>query len=153
MNPERSERIEIPVLPLRDVVVYPHMVIPLFVGREKSIRCLEAAMDHDKKIMLVAQKEASTDEPGVNDLFTVGTVASILQMLKLPDGTVKVLVEGLQRARISALSDSVLAFLRCLIMASISRRKRSISTRRRLTNASRKCWFAPLSASLKAISS
>ena len=73
MNPERSERIEIPVLPLRDVVVYPHMVIPLFVGREKSIRCLEAAMDHDKKIMLVAQKEASTDEPGVNDLFTVGT--------------------------------------------------------------------------------
>lgn len=81
MNPERSERIEIPVLPLRDVVVYPHMVIPLFVGREKSIRCLEAAMDHDKKIMLVAQKEASTDEPGVNDLFTVGTVASILQML------------------------------------------------------------------------
>ena len=106
MNPERSERIEIPVLPLRDVVVYPHMVIPLFVGREKSIRCLEAAMDHDKKIMLVAQKEASTDEPGVNDLFTVGTVASILQMLKLPDGTVKVLVEGLQRARISALSDN-----------------------------------------------
>lgn len=83
MNPERSERIEIPVLPLRDVVVYPHMVIPLFVGREKSIRCLEAAMDHDKKIMLVAQKEASTDEPGVNDLFTVGTVASILQMLNL----------------------------------------------------------------------
>ncbi|HFI1606665.1 TPA: endopeptidase La [Enterobacter hormaechei] len=105
MNPERSERIEIPVLPLRDVVVYPHMVIPLFVGREKSIRCLEAAMDHDKKIMLVAQKEASTDEPGVNDLFTVGTVASILQMLKLPDGTVKVLVEGLQRARITTLSD------------------------------------------------
>ncbi|MBS4580201.1 LON peptidase substrate-binding domain-containing protein [Klebsiella pneumoniae] len=95
MNPERSERIEIPVLPLRDVVVYPHMVIPLFVGREKSIRCLEAAMDHDKKIMLVAQKEASTDEPGVNDLFTVGTVASILQMLKLPDGTVKALVSCL----------------------------------------------------------
>jgi ATP-dependent Lon protease len=106
MNPERSERIEIPVLPLRDVVVYPHMVIPLFVGREKSIRCLEAAMDHDKKILLVAQKEASTDEPGVNDLFSVGTVASILQMLKLPDGTVKVLVEGLQRARITTLSDS-----------------------------------------------
>jgi ATP-dependent Lon protease len=143
MNPERSERIEIPVLPLRDVVVYPHMVIPLFVGREKSIRCLEAAMDHDKKIMLVAQKEASTDEPGVNDLFTVGTVASILQMLKLPDGTVKVLVEGLQRARI----------LRCLITASISRRKQSTLIRRRLTNASRKCWFAPRSASLKAISS
>ncbi|KAA1445753.1 endopeptidase La, partial [Escherichia coli] len=106
MNLERSERIEIPVLPLRDVVVYPHMVIPLFVGREKSIHCLEAAMDHDKQIMLVAQKEASTDEPGVNDLFSVGTVASILQMLKLPDGTVKVLVEGLKRARITTLTDN-----------------------------------------------
>ncbi|SFN92068.1 endopeptidase La [Xenorhabdus japonica] len=106
MNPERSERIEIPVLPLRDVVVYPHMVIPLFVGREKSIHCLEAAMEHDKQVMLVAQKEASTDEPGVNDLFSVGTVASVLQMLKLPDGTVKVLVEGLQRARITTLTDN-----------------------------------------------
>ncbi|WP_387689678.1 endopeptidase La [Photorhabdus sp. RM71S] len=106
MNLERSERIEIPVLPLRDVVVYPHMVIPLFVGREKSIHCLEVAMDHDKQIMLVAQKEASTDEPGVNDLFSVGTVASILQMLKLPDGTVKVLVEGLKRARITTLTDN-----------------------------------------------
>lgn len=106
MNVERSERIEIPVLPLRDVVVYPHMVIPLFVGREKSIRCLEVAMDHDKKVMLVAQKEASTDEPGINDLFSVGTVSSILQMLKLPDGTVKVLVEGLIRARIVELADS-----------------------------------------------
>ena len=136
MNPERSERIEIPVLPLRDVVVYPHMVIPLFVGREKSIRCLEAAMDHDKKIMLVAQKEASTDEPGVNDLFTVGTVASILQMLKLPDGTVKVLVEGLQRARISA-----------------SLRKRSTLTRLLLMSANRKCWCVLLSASSKATSS
>ena len=74
MNPERPERIEIPVLPLRDVVVYPHMVIPLFVGREKSIHCLEAAMNDNKQIMLVAQKDASTDEPGVNDLFSVGTV-------------------------------------------------------------------------------
>ncbi|HCM64624.1 MAG TPA: endopeptidase La [Morganella sp. (in: Bacteria)] len=106
MNPERAERIEIPVLPLRDVVVYPHMVIPLFVGREKSIHCLETAMDMDKKVLLVAQKEASTDEPGVNDLFSVGTVASVLQMLKLPDGTVKVLVEGLQRAHIKTLSDN-----------------------------------------------
>lgn len=111
MNPERSERIEIPVLPLRDVVVYPHMVIPLFVGREKSIHSLEAAMDHDKQVMLVAQKEASTDEPGVNDLFSVGTVASIIQMLKLPDGTVKVLVEGLRRARISSLTDNGEYFL------------------------------------------
>ena len=106
MNPESPECIEIPVLPLRDVVVYPHMVIPLFVGREKSIRCLESAMDHDKKIMLVAQREASMDEPGINDLFSVGTVASVLQMLKLPDGTVKVLVEGLQRAHIMTLIDN-----------------------------------------------
>ncbi len=111
MNPERSERIEIPVLPLRDVVVYPHMVIPLFVGREKSIHSLEAAMDHDKQVMLVAQKEASTDEPGVNDLFAVGTVASVIQMLKLPDGTVKVLVEGLKRARITSLTDNGEYFL------------------------------------------
>lgn len=106
MNSERPERIEIPVLPLRDVVVYPHMVIPLFVGRERSIRCLEASSEHDKKILLVAQKEASTDEPTINDLFTVGTVASVLQMLKLPDGTVKVLVEGLKRARITMLADN-----------------------------------------------
>ncbi|MGF1766015.1 endopeptidase La [Enterovibrio makurazakiensis] len=100
MNLERSERIEIPVLPLRDVVVYPHMVIPLFVGRDKSIRCLEAAMDNDKQILLVAQKDAATDDPSIADLYEVGTVASILQLLKLPDGTVKVLVEGLQRAEI-----------------------------------------------------
>ncbi|NGO00153.1 endopeptidase La [Grimontia sp. S25] len=100
MNLERSERIEIPVLPLRDVVVYPHMVIPLFVGRDKSIRCLEAAMDNDKQILLVAQKDAATDDPSISDLYKVGTVASILQLLKLPDGTVKVLVEGLQRAEI-----------------------------------------------------
>ncbi|HGE5991190.1 TPA: endopeptidase La [Vibrio cholerae] len=101
MNLERSERIEIPVLPLRDVVVYPHMVIPLFVGREKSIQCLEAAMDNSKQVLLVAQKKAETDEPKVADLFEVGTVATILQLLKLPDGTVKVLVEGQQRAKIT----------------------------------------------------
>jgi len=106
MTSERSEHIDIPVLPLRDVVVYPHMVIPLFVGREKSIRCLESAMDNDKKILLVAQKEATTDEPSIDDLFTVGTVASVLQMLKLPDGTVKVLVEGVQRATLTSLDDS-----------------------------------------------
>ncbi|MCR3755080.1 MAG: Lon protease [Candidatus Westeberhardia cardiocondylae] len=100
-----SEKIEIPVLPLRDVVVYPNMIIPLFVGREKSIRCLEISMNNDKKIMLVAQKEASNDNPGVDDLFSVGTVSCILQMLKLPDGTVKVLVEGLARAKIITLSD------------------------------------------------
>lgn len=106
MNTKQIERIDIPVLPLRDVVVYPHMVIPLFVGREKSIRCLESAMDSDKRIMLVAQKEASTDEPGISDLFLVGTISTILQMLKLPDGTVKVLVEGLSRAKIIELTDT-----------------------------------------------
>ncbi len=100
MTLERSDRIEIPVLPLRDVVVYPHMVIPLFVGREKSIRCLEAAMEQNKQILLVAQKEAAEEEPKLDDLHCVGTVATILQLLKLPDGTVKVLVEGLQRAKI-----------------------------------------------------
>ncbi|MFC5077052.1 Lon protease [Vibrio thalassae] len=105
MNLERSERIEIPVLPLRDVVVYPHMVIPLFVGREKSINCLEAAMDNDKQVLLVAQKEADTEEPKIDDLFTTGTVATILQLLKLPDGTVKVLVEGQQRAKINNYRD------------------------------------------------
>ncbi|GAB1046010.1 MAG: endopeptidase La [Shewanella algae] len=99
MTLEREARIELPVLPLRDVVVYPHMVIPLFVGREKSIRCLETAMAQDKQIILVAQRDADLDEPGIDDIFDVGTVASILQLLKLPDGTVKVLVEGGKRAR------------------------------------------------------
>lgn len=90
----------IPVLPLRDVVVYPHMVIPLFVGRDKSIKALEAAMENDKQILLVAQKSASQDEPETDDLYNIGTISSILQLLKLPDGTVKVLVEGNERARI-----------------------------------------------------
>ncbi|MEE8342853.1 MAG: endopeptidase La, partial [Gammaproteobacteria bacterium] len=90
-----------PVLPLRDVVVYPHMVIPLFVGREKSIRALDVAMQHSKKILLVAQKSAEVDDPQVDDIHRVGTVASILQLLKLPDGTVKVLVEGTERAQIT----------------------------------------------------
>jgi ATP-dependent Lon protease len=100
MTKERENRIEMPVLALRDVVVYPHMVIPLFVGREKSIRCLEAAMDKDKQIFLVAQKDAGVDEPSIDDIFSVGTIATILQLLKLPDGTVKVLVEGNQRGKI-----------------------------------------------------
>ena len=90
----------IPVLPLRDVVVYPHMVIPLFVGREKSIRALEAAMDHDKRILLVAQKSAEVDDPQTTDIHEIGTLSTILQLLKLPDGTVKVLVEGAERASI-----------------------------------------------------
>jgi ATP-dependent Lon protease len=93
-----------PVLPLRDVVVYPHMAIPLFVGREKSIAALSAAMQDDKRILLVAQRTADKDDPGADDLYEVGTLASVLQMLKLPDGTVKVLVEGAQRARIRELA-------------------------------------------------
>jgi ATP-dependent Lon protease len=93
----------VPVLPLRDVVVYPHMVIPLFVGREKSIQALDVAMRADKRIMLVAQKQADVDDPKADDLYRIATVATILQLLKLPDGTVKVLVEGVDRARIDKL--------------------------------------------------
>ncbi|ATZ72412.1 endopeptidase La [Idiomarina sp. X4] len=106
MSEERTEQLTMPVLPLRDVVVYPHMVIPLFVGREKSIRCLQAAMDADKQVFLAAQKDASIDEPEKDDIYQVGTVATILQLLKLPDGTVKVLVEGKQRAQLDELKDS-----------------------------------------------
>ncbi|HSG02342.1 MAG TPA: endopeptidase La [Marinobacterium sp.] len=102
-NAHNSPALELPVLPLRDVVVYPHMVIPLFVGRQKSIQALEEAMLRDKQILLVAQRSASEDEPRMSDLFENGTVATILQMLKLPDGTVKVLVEGEYRARIDTL--------------------------------------------------
>ncbi len=94
-----------PLLPLRDVVVFPHMVIPLFVGRPKSIKALEVAMEAGKHIMLVAQKSAAKDEPGPEDLYRIGSVANILQMLKLPDGTVKVLVEGIQRAEIVSITD------------------------------------------------
>ncbi len=96
----------IAVLPLRDVVVYPHMVIPLFVGRDKSIKALEASMDQGKKILLVAQKSAAQDDPEQDDIYEIGTVSSILQLLKLPDGTVKVLVEGSQRAAISRFTDN-----------------------------------------------
>ena len=92
--------LKLPLLPLRDVVVYPQMVVPLFVGREKSIRALDAAMADDKQILLVAQTQADVDDPGAESLYPVGTVSSILQMLRLPDGTVKVLVEGGQRANV-----------------------------------------------------
>ncbi|MGF6211377.1 endopeptidase La [Comamonas sp. 4034] len=96
---------ELPMLPLRDVVVFPHMVIPLFVGRPKSIKALETAMEADRKIMLVAQKTAAKDDPSVADMFDVGCVSTILQMLKLPDGTVKVLVEGVQRAQVVEIAE------------------------------------------------
>ena len=101
-----SDPITLPLLPLRDVVVFPHMVIPLFVGRPKSIKALEAAMEQGRQIMLVAQKAAGKDEPKADDMFEVGCVSSILQMLKLPDGTVKVLVEGVQRANTRTITET-----------------------------------------------
>ncbi len=96
---------ELPVLPLRDVVVYPHMVIPLFVGREKSVRALDMAMEGDKRILLVAQRSPDTDDPQTGDLYSIGTVATVLQLLKLPDGTIKVLVEGVMRAEVTNFSE------------------------------------------------
>ncbi len=95
-----AHQLDLPLLPLRDVVVYPHMVLPLFVGRERSIKALQSAMDGGKEILLVAQKVASEDEPRPSELYEIGTIATILQLLKLPDGTVKVLIEGGQRARV-----------------------------------------------------
>jgi len=95
-----------PVLPLRDIVVFPHMIVPLFVGRDKSVRALESVMKDDKQILLVTQKNAAQDDPSQTDIFTVGTVGTVLQLLKLPDGTVKVLVEGGQRARITKFADN-----------------------------------------------
>jgi len=100
-----SETNVFPVLPLRDIVVFPHMIVPLFVGRERSVRALEDVMKDDRQILLVAQKNAAQDDPGTGDIFSVGTVSTILQLLKLPDGTVKVLVEGGQRASISRFTD------------------------------------------------
>jgi ATP-dependent Lon protease len=90
----------VPLIPLRDIIIFPYMVVPLFVGREKSIKALEQAMGNDKNILLAAQKQAKTDEPKPEDIYEVGTLGSILQLLRLPDGTVKVLVEGKRRARI-----------------------------------------------------
>jgi len=101
-----AQRLTLPLLPLRDVVVFPHMVIPLFVGRPRSIRALEAAMEGGKNIMLAAQKSASKDDPTPEDVYEIGCLATILQMLKLPDGTVKVLVEGTQRARVLSIEDA-----------------------------------------------
>ena len=105
-TPLPATPIDLPLLPLRDVVVFPHMVIPLFVGRPKSIKALEMAMEADRRIMLVAQKAAAKDEPSVSDMFEVGCISTILQMLKLPDGTVKVLVEGQQRALVDAVHEA-----------------------------------------------
>src|SRR5690625_1443647 len=101
-----KEPIELPLLPLRDVVVFPHMVIPLFVGRPRSIKALELAMENENTILLVAQKTASKEDPTPEDMYEIGCAASILQMLKLPDGTVKVLVEGVERARIEEVTEN-----------------------------------------------
>jgi ATP-dependent Lon protease len=98
---EYAPSIELPVLPLRDIVVFPHMIVPLFVGRDKSVRALEDVMQDDKQILLVTQKNAGEDDPAPEDIYEIGTVATVLQLLKLPDGTVKVLVEGVQRARVA----------------------------------------------------
>ena len=106
LTKQPAELTTFPLLPLRDVVVFPHMVIPLFVGRPKSIKALDVAMEAGKHILLVAQKSAAKDEPGAEDLYDIGSVATILQMLKLPDGTVKVLVEGTQRAQILRIEDA-----------------------------------------------
>ena len=106
-KPQRAARGDtLAVLPLRDIVVFPHMIVPLFVGREKSVRALEAVMKDDKQILLIAQKNATQDDPSVDDIYRVGTVSTILQLLKLPDGTVKVLVEGGKRAKITGFKET-----------------------------------------------
>src|SRR6266545_1656164 len=103
--PQPGEIRAYPVLPLRDIVVFPHMIVPLFVGREKSIRALEEVMRNDTFILLATQKNASDDDPATDAIYEVGTLASVLQLLKLPDGTVKVLVEGAERARVVKYTD------------------------------------------------
>src|SRR3972149_3337186 len=96
----KKDRMVVPLIPLRDIIIFPYMVVPLFVGREKSIKALELAMGSDKSILLAAQKKATTEEPGSDDIYETGTRGTILQLLRLPDGTVKVLVEGKRRAKI-----------------------------------------------------
>ncbi|MFP7723706.1 endopeptidase La [Lysobacter sp. A3-1-A15] len=127
-DPTERDLLELPVLPLRDVVVFPHMVIPLFVGRDKSIRALDLAMEADKRILLVAQKSADTDDPGADDLYDVGTLAHVLQLLKLPDGTIKVLVEGVARVKVGDVQerDGVLAGQAHVVEPVLDREEREI---------------------------
>src|SRR6202795_2970751 len=99
-DPPRPGAVRVPLLPLRDIIVFPHMVVPLFVGRQRSIRALEEAMNKQKFILLAAQKEAKTNDPTEEDIYRVGTLGSIIQLLRLPDGTVKVLIEGKRRVKI-----------------------------------------------------
>lgn len=124
--------VELPLLPLRDVVVYPHMVIPLFVGREKSIEALEAAMTGDKQILLLAQKNPADDDPGEDGLYRMGTVATVLQLLKLPDGTVKVLVEGEQRGQVERFIEEeghIRAAVQAIDDANVGEREAEVFTR------------------------
>ena len=113
-----GSRETIPVLPLRDIVVFPHMIVPLFVGREKSIKALEEVMREDKRILLVAQKNPADDDPASDAVYEVGTLAQVLQLLKLPDGTVKVLVEGSDRARVHAFAARADFFEGCTLLKS-----------------------------------
>ena len=128
MSIPQPATVDLPVLPLRDVVVFPHMVIPLFVGRDKSIRALDLAMEGDKQVLLVAQKSAETDDPGAEDLHPVGTLAQVLQLLKLPDGTIKVLVEGVVRASIDSVRevDGTLAGTATVVEAGEDREPREV---------------------------
>ncbi|MGV0005662.1 MAG: LON peptidase substrate-binding domain-containing protein, partial [Candidatus Porifericomitaceae bacterium WSBS_2022_MAG_OTU9] len=129
---ELSQEHWFPMLPLRDVVVFPHMVIPLFVGRDKSVNALQKAMHNNKQVVLTTQKKADVDEPGEEDLYSHGTLANILQMLKLPDGTLKVLIEGVQRVQlmhILAQKDHYTAQIMPLDSAEIDERESEIMVR------------------------
>src|SRR5215813_2520929 len=110
-DPPRPGAVRVPLLPLRDIIVFPHMVVPLFVGRQRSIRALEEAMNKQKFILLAAQKEAKTNDPSEDEIYRVGTLGSVVQLLRLPDGTVKVLVEGKKRARVLRYVDQSEYFL------------------------------------------
>ena len=139
MSVEVSNKTNFPLLPLRDVVVYPQIVQPLFVGRAKSIKALEEAMSSDKQVLLVAQKNASDDDPVSDQLFEIGTIATILQLIRLPDGTVKVLVEGLERAKILKIekeADLLKAEASLLVSEGISQQESSVLVRSLLNSIS-----------------
>ena len=132
MPAEVSNKTIFPLLPLRDVVVYPQIVQPLFVGRPKSIKALEEAMSGDKQVLLVAQKKASDDDPVAEQLFSIGTIVTILQLIRLPDGTVKVLVEGLERAKVSNVdreSDYLCAEASLLVYEDVPQKEASVLIR------------------------
>ncbi|CAL4323336.1 Lon protease [Buchnera aphidicola (Chaitophorus sp. 3695)] len=136
MNKTKSKYVEINILPLRDTIIYPHMVVPLFVGRKKSIQYIENAVKKDKKIMLVTQKKHSKNKPNIKDLYKIGTISNILQLLKLPDGTVKILIEGLKRAKIIELGDKENNFLGKveIILSKDSCNKKNKALKRTLIN-------------------